>query len=72
MSCILVYEAGADDWEVWIGRENEDPIEAPGGICIGQARSRDEAVAQAVANLEMVVAELQGPPLPPGTPDPRD
>lgn len=66
MSRVMVYEVGTDDWEVWIGLDDEDPLESPVGFCLGHAATRDGAVAQAVADLEAAVAELQRPPLSPG------
>ena len=72
VSQVLVrQEHGSETWQVWIGLDDEDPIEGPGFI-IGLAATRDEAVAEAVADLQAAVATLQGPFLAPGTPDAQD
>jgi hypothetical protein len=49
-------------WSVWINLD--DGTEAPEGLSfiIGAGTTRDEAVAEAVADLEARIAELQQPP----------
>lgn len=71
MSRIAILDDGPDDWQVWIALEDERPPHVLSFI-IGSGKTRDEAVAAAVADLEACIDKLQGPLLPPGTPDPRD
>lgn len=56
---VHVFDAG-DGWECWLNTESQDFD----GLCIGGGSSRDEAVGDAVASLEAVVAFLQRPPAP--------
>lgn len=62
MSALRVQRDG-DDWLVWIGLEGDGDISREGlGFVIGVGKTRDAAVAEAVADLEAVVARLQEAP----------
>lgn len=52
------------EWCVWCGLDEvgADPSNDLYGFVIGAGRTRDEAVAQAVAELEAATEELQAPP----------
>ena len=64
MSRVKAYETGPDDWEVWIALDDDTPnlIDAPYSFCIGHGRTRDEALAMAVADLEAAAETLQAQP----------
>lgn len=46
------------EWEVWL---DPDGIKF-NGLCVGVSDTRDEAVADAVKELEAMVARLKAPP----------
>ena len=48
-------------WCVWAGLDGEDPRESLHGFIIGQGDTRDEAVADAVRELEAATERLQSP-----------
>ena len=50
---------GPMDWSVWIGLPDEDPVDGAFGFCIAHGRTRDEALARAVAAIEDVERRLQ-------------
>jgi hypothetical protein len=60
MSTIAVLHDAPDDWQVWIGLEDQTP---PAGLSfiIGTGPTRDAAVAAAVKDLEDVIERLQQP-----------
>ena len=60
MSAITVLRDG-DDWDVWMNLD--DGTTAPGGLSfvIGSGATRDEAVADAVKDLEAALDQLQQP-----------
>ena len=53
----VVRESEDGDWEVWINPDWRD------GLCLGVGKTRDAAVAQAVATLEEAATRLQEPVL---------
>ncbi len=58
----LLIQRGEGDWSVWISLPDHHPIRDPFGFIIGSGATRDEAVADAVKGLELLVDRLQGPP----------
>ena len=60
-SSLLISHEGNDDWSVWIGLPDQDPIDDAFGFIIGSGSSREEAVADAVLSLEIAVEKLQAP-----------
>ena len=60
MSQIVVLHEGPDDWQVWIGLEDQRP---PAGwsFSIGTGQTRNAAVADAVKDLEAQIERLQQP-----------
>lgn len=57
---VKVYLAGDDDWEVWVGLDDgSDPLDAVAGFCIGQGRTRLDAVREAKKDLRAAFSELE-------------
>ncbi len=48
-------------WEVWLDTD----VGEQDGLCIGSGATRDQAVADAVTELEAALEELQHPPFEP-------
>jgi hypothetical protein len=57
---LIVPEAEGEGWQVWITVENTKPY-WPYGLIIGRGATRDQAVAEAVQDLEARLEELQAP-----------
>jgi hypothetical protein len=51
-----------NDWGVWVGIDDEDPLRSRYGFCIAGGSSRQEAVTDAVKALERALEQLQAPP----------
>ncbi len=59
MSVVKIFDYKCGEFAVWLDTEVADHD----GLCIGLGATRDEAVAQAVKDLEARLAELQMPPV---------
>lgn len=59
---LLITSSGPGDYSVWVSLPHHDPVQDIYGFIIGVGESRDDAVADAVKELEGLVARLQGPP----------
>lgn len=59
---LLITYCGTNDWNVWVTTDGEHPIRGPFGFIVGGGATRDEAVAEAVKDLEVAIEELQSPP----------
>lgn len=63
------------EWHVWTSLDTiaTEDLDAVGeSFIIGIGSTEAAAKADAVKDLQAAIAELQGPLLPAGTPDPRD
>lgn len=49
------------DWSVWVTLDDHDPLEDAFGFVVGRGETRDDAIADAVVELEAAVVQLQGP-----------
>ncbi len=58
MSTVKVIQHG-NGWSVWIALDGHDPMTEPFGFVVGYGDTRDEAVTDAVADLEDVIETLQ-------------
>jgi hypothetical protein len=65
LSVVVTYSRGEQEheqqWDVWIGLPGSDPEVDRFGFVAGVGRTRDLAVADAVAALEATVERLQAP-----------
>jgi hypothetical protein len=59
VSVISILRPADNDWQVWINLD--DGTKAPAGLsfCIGGGETRDEAIADAVEDLEDAIAQCR-------------
>ena len=58
---LLITKSGDDDWNVWIGLPEQDPLLDPYGFIIGSGATKEAAITEAVASLEAATERLQSP-----------
>ena len=51
-----------DAWQVWIGLDSDSPPPDGYSFIIGVGATRDDAVAEAIADLAVAIAQLQAVP----------
>jgi hypothetical protein len=61
MKLLITHDRGGD-WNVWATLPDHDPLHDVYGFVVGVGKSRDAAVADAVAVFEAAIEELQAPP----------
>ena len=62
MSALLITHEAGRDWQVWITLPGHDALLDPFGFVIGSGATRQDAVGEAVADLEQLIERLQSPP----------
>ena len=60
---MIIMTVREDDgrWAVWVGLDEIDPRINRFGFCLSVADTRDDAIAEAVAELEAATDQLQQP-----------